>query len=634
MSAFMRSKAARWGLLVAAIIAAGAAVAVATFSSSRHDKMANVSLSPVLRGPLTISVAEPGTIKAKQQEVIKSELEGSATILYLIPEGTIVKKGTLLVELDVSKLQDQKVTQQITVQNAEASYIAAQENLEVARSQAASDVMKAEQDYEFAKKDLVKYMEGDFPTEENKAKVSVTLAESELERLKQVAEWSEKLYAEKYISSQELLKDKLARDRAVLDLQVAQGNLKLLKEYTYERRVRELQGMIRQTEMALDRTKRKATADVNQADVAARTKKLEYERQKSLLDKTETMISKAKIYSPVDGLVVYASTGGGREYRFSQEPLQEGSNVRERQELIYLPTANSVIAEIKARESSLDKIRPGLPVRVTVDALPDRVLNGTVTKIAPLPDAGSFWQNPDLKVFNTEIQIQSDDPDLRTGMNCRAEIIVDYYPDALYIPMQSVVRVNGKPTVYLPGKDGPVPRTIEVGLDNNRMIRVISGLQAGEMVLLNPPLAEAAAPVESENGTPPVIPPPATRPALGAPRVNGGGMNGTIPGGGDVRPAGGEGRRGQPGEGGGPGGQAGQGGRGGMTAEQREEMRKRFESMTPEEREKALQEMRQRRGGGQGGRGGEGGGPGGAGGGFGVAPGGASGGPSASPQRP
>ncbi|MFQ6036768.1 MAG: efflux transporter periplasmic adaptor subunit, partial [Sedimentisphaerales bacterium] len=68
------------------------------------------------RGPLTISVLESGTIKAREQIIIKNEVEGRTSIITLIPEGTRVKKGDLLVELDASALEDAKIDQEIRVQ--------------------------------------------------------------------------------------------------------------------------------------------------------------------------------------------------------------------------------------------------------------------------------------------------------------------------------------------------------------------------------------------------------------------------------------------------------------------------------------------------------------------------------------
>jgi hypothetical protein len=99
------------------------------------------------------------------------------------------------------------------------------------------------------------------------------------------------------------------------------------------------------------------------------------------------------------------------------------------------------------------------------------------------------WLNPNLKVYNTEIHIEGDTTGLRTGMTCLAEIVVEEYPDAVYVPVQAVVRVGGRPTVYLAKGDPPEAREVALGLDNNRMVRILNGLSTGERVLLTPPLA-------------------------------------------------------------------------------------------------------------------------------------------------
>jgi HlyD family secretion protein len=106
------------------------------------------------------------------------------------------------------------------------------------------------------------------------------------------------------------------------------------------------------------------------------------------------------------------------------------------------------------------------------------------------------WLNPDLKVFSTEIYFDDDAVEVRTGMSCQVEIIVEEYADELYVPLQAVLRVGGKPTVYVAGSGGSEPREVELGLDNNRMVRIVSGLKEGEKVLLAPPLS----PSEIVNG--------------------------------------------------------------------------------------------------------------------------------------
>jgi HlyD family secretion protein len=137
-----------------------------------------------------------------------------------------------------------------------------------------------------------------------------------------------------------------------------------------------------------------------------------------------------------------------------------------------------------------------MPARLTVDALPGQSFSGTVAKIAPLPDAQSIFLNPDLKIYRTEIHLDGEESDLRTGMSCRAEIVVSRYEDALFVPVQAVLRVKGEPTVYVRGSSGWEARKVQIGQDNNRMVRIIAGVTESEEVLLTPPLAEGE--VESE----------------------------------------------------------------------------------------------------------------------------------------
>ena len=286
--------------------------------------------------------------------------------------------------------------------------------------------------------------------------------------------------------------DELAVKKKALDLELEKNNLDLLKNYTYKRRVAQLESDVKQAKMALERTNRKANANVVQGKANLEAKEAEFKRQKTKLENIEDMIAKSKIYAPTDGLVIYASSAQGGSHRRRSEPLQEGQEVRERQELIYLPTTSSSKAEVAIHETSLNKVYKGLPARITVDALPGKVFTGKVARIAPLPDAQSAFLNPDLKVYKTDIYLDNNSALLRTGMSCKVEIFVEKHKDTVYVPIQSVIRVNNSHTVYTINETGIEPRTVKIGLDNNRVVRIISGLVTGERVTLTPPLAAAS----------------------------------------------------------------------------------------------------------------------------------------------
>ncbi len=602
-------------LLIVVVLSVGY---VAIKPDQSGNAIADQPAYEVKQGPLTISIGVTGTIQAKDKLVIKNELEGSSTILYVVPEGTQVKEGDLLVELDASTLTDQRVDQQIMVQNAEAAFINARENLAIVENQAQSDIEQAELVYEFAKQDLEKYIQGEFPKLMKEKQREITLNQEELTRAEQELKWSQILYEEKYLSKTELMQDEIAKKRFELNMEVAQADLELVKEYQYKRDIAQLKSDVKQTRMALERTQRKASASIVQASADLQAKISEFERQKSKLQKIEDQIKKAKIYAPREGLVVYA-TSVRMSFRGNDEPLQEGQSVRERQELIHLPTTSSYVAEVKIHESYLDKVRLGLPVRITVDALPGSEYIGELATIAPLPDAQSVFMNPDLKVYNTEIQIQGEGNDLRSGMSCNAEIVIDQFENTTYIPITAVTRLDGKPTVFVAENNRWMPREIVLGPDNNRLAQIKDGLDVGDQILLTPPITSVDISEdentaqngkfremieESKNNLPSGI--MDQQSYMGGSPRSGGGERMQAPGG----------NRGSQMSGGGPeqgrsrapqmsGEDAGQGrgpgqGFGGqrdqnLTPEQREQFRKRMENMSEEERNAMRQRMQQRR---------------------------------------
>ncbi|MHC4572696.1 MAG: efflux RND transporter periplasmic adaptor subunit [Planctomycetota bacterium] len=558
----------------------------------------------VKRGPLRISVTESGTIKAREQVILKSEVEGRTSILWLIPEGTRVKQGALLVELDASQLVDNRIDQQIIVQNAEAAFIGARENLAVVENQAQSDIDLAELTLKFAEQDLQKYLEGEYPNQLREAQSQITLAEEELKRAEEKLKWSRKLFEEKYISQTELQADELAAKKATFDLELAKNNLDLLEKYTNQRDLDQLESDVRQAQMALERTRRKAKADVAQAEADLKAKESEYNRQQDKLKKTEEQIEKTKIYAPADGLAIYATSARSGGWRSSREPMDVGQDVQERQELIYLPTGASATAEVDIHEASLEKVEVGLPAIVTVDALQGKTYVGSVARIAPLPDAQSRWLNPDLKVYNTEVYLDANDSSLRTGMSCKAEIIIEQYENEVYIPVQAVLRVGGETTVYVVNDKMVEPRRVEIGMDNNRMVRIIDGLQEGEVVLLTPPLKAgtvgqpegkiAAETVPFENHTEEIYMRVNEKLEQRANGVEGAGQDMRETDNREQRRRG----RSRPGDSGSE--SMGRGQRRkrerrpeNMSAEEMEKVRERFKNMSPEEREKM---RRQRRG--------------------------------------
>ncbi len=444
------------------------------------------------RGPLEISITESGTIEAQEKTIIKNEIEGLTSIIWIIDEGSQVEKGELLVELDASTLEDALFAQQITVQNAESLSVRSREDLAITKNQTASDVERDEATLRFAELDLKKYTDGEYPQQLREAEIRITLAEEDLQRAEEKQKWSRILFEDKLVSQSELQADELAAKKADLDLELARSKKQLLENYTNKRTLAQLESNAKQATMALERAQRKAIASVVQAEADFAARDAEFKRQSEKLVTIEEQIKGTRVMAPSDGLVVYATSAARSRHRSNAEPLAAGREVRKREALIHLPDTSRMMASIKVHETHVKQLTNGMPSRISVDALPHEKFDGKVHHIAPLPDATAFWLNPDLKVYDTEVYIEDNAGGLRNGMTCEVEIVAETHENALHIPVQSVVRINNVPTVYVLGNRAiPVSRTVEVGRDNGRMIHVLAGLTEGERVLLAPPLRDS-----------------------------------------------------------------------------------------------------------------------------------------------
>src|SRR5690606_37136252 len=119
-----------------------------------------------------------------------------------------------------------------------------------------------------------------------------------------------------------------------------------------------------------------------QSEFDSRKKELELAVER--LANFDHQLANAKILAPTDGLVVYAE-GDGR----GRDMIQEGVQVRERQTILILPDVTRMQAEMKIQEADIDKVRRGQRASIQVDAFPDRVLTGRVSRVSPVADSGS-----------------------------------------------------------------------------------------------------------------------------------------------------------------------------------------------------------------------------------------------------
>jgi hypothetical protein len=149
------------------------------------------------------------------------------------------------------------------------------------------------------------------------------------------------------------------------------------------------------------------------------------------------------------------------------------------------------MTELKEKFFSEDheKLQEGQRATVRVEAFPDRVLQGHVKSVATVASQQD-WMSADVKVYQTLVSIDESVENLKPGMSAEVTVKIEGAPEeVLALPLQAIIggaEMGPKRKVYVRGAEGPKEREIVVGLANERMAEIRSGLEAGDDVVLNP----------------------------------------------------------------------------------------------------------------------------------------------------
>ena len=483
----MKEKKSRKRRLLLAGLAVCAVIAAFLLLRGKKDVGEDVPTFAVTEGPLTIGITSSGTIQSRDKVVLKSELEGNNVVIWVIDEGVNVKAGDLLLEFDSATLVNKRNEQEITVATTEGNLIISQEKLEVTKGDCDANLLEREVDVTLAKMRLEKYEKGDYPQEAREYDADIALADEEVKRAAEKLEWSQRLAKEGFLTRTELQADELALRRKEIALEMAKTKMNVLTNYTVIQQRATNESSLRKATRALARTKWQNKSIIRQVETEIIQRMRERDRATNRLAELDFQISKSKIYAPTNGVVLYASTVQISRRRWWIRPLAVGETAVQRQELIYIPLDTGMIVEIMVPEASLNKLEVGMAANVKVDAFPDKVFHGKLAKIGILPDGHSAQ-------YKCELECDFSDVVIRPGMSCDVELVKESFEKVLYCPMQCVTRIDGVPHVYVRANDEWTPRKVEVGLDNNRMIHLVSGVAAGETIMMAPPVKESNEP--------------------------------------------------------------------------------------------------------------------------------------------
>ncbi len=438
----------------------------------------------VARSELAITVTERGDLESSKTVDVRCEVEGEQIkIVQVLPEGTRVADGDVVLHFDTDKLSRSYAEQEVKWRSADAKARAAKEDLEVQRNKAASEVAKARLALLLADIDLDKYLNGDYQQERRTIQGDMLIAEEELKRARVRRDDSERLQRKGYVSASEVDADGLAVIKSQNTLDVAREKLRMLEDFTRKRQEAELKANAEEARRELDRTTRSQQSSIAKAQGDYEVAEVTASLEKAQLDKLHLQLDRCVVRAPQDGIVVYAKD---RPWDRASR-IEAGGVVHFQQVLFSLPDLGRMQVKVKVHESAIKKIAPDQHVEVRVDAYSDRVLDGVVDSVATLADSQGWFDQRGVKEYVTIVKIEElpDDAGLKPGMTAEIRVLIDRLTDVLVVPVEAVAEDAGEHSSFVVAPGGVERRPVVVGESNERFVEIREGLREGEQVALD-----------------------------------------------------------------------------------------------------------------------------------------------------
>jgi HlyD family secretion protein len=240
------------------------------------------------------------------------------------------------------------------------------------------------------------------------------------------------------------------------------------------------------------------------AKIDLRSRQESLTQAQATLDKAMDRLEKTLFRSPIDGIATSVDIKLG-ETAISGTTNIAGSN------LITVADPSSILVEVLVDEADIANIEIDQDADVFAVAYPDQALKGRVQSIATSAKRSSYRQGLSFTV-KILLNTAEEDIDVRPGMSCRAEIFTKIKGQTIAVPIESIVfedadnessdvdaerdsesitigasnNLSSTSHVFLLVDGKAVKRDVELGISNDRLQEITSGLAVDDKVIIGP----------------------------------------------------------------------------------------------------------------------------------------------------
>jgi HlyD family secretion protein len=195
------------------------------------------------------------------------------------------------------------------------------------------------------------------------------------------------------------------------------------------------------------------------------------------VERAEEELANATIKAPIRATVLTRDVEVG-------SPVSSILNLGANASLVMtLGDIEKVFVRGKVDEADIGRVRLNQAARITTESFPDKVFEGRVTQISPI---GVDKDN--VTTFEVKVSIDNPGKELKANMTANAEIILEQLHDSLLVPEAAIVydpqRRAFVDLADASSKTGRRRVPVKVGVGNGTKIQIVSGVQAGDKVVI------------------------------------------------------------------------------------------------------------------------------------------------------
>jgi len=431
----------------------------------------------VAKKNFTLFATERGVVSPAKISPINSKISSNqAKIVWLVKEGTQVKKGEIVARFDTKPFVDQLQKAEQDYSDAKATHVAARKMLSLQKEEEEGKIEEAARKLEIAKIQANNIKNGSGPLKQkvfaqklHQAKRTLEISQSEL------ADFNV-LLKKGHISTRERDKAGDKVSTAIEQLQVAQAEIDNFKTYVWPRMQREAELLVNAAKSTVLRVERTAEILIQNriAEVEKSRRKVELKRKALQLSKVD--VANCTIISPTDGILLYSKLPLNNNRR----KIRIGDSVWVGQTFLKVPDTSALVAEIYIREVDVARVSVGMTAEIEVDAFPRKVFGGELESVASL--AKEDEEQTNIRKFYARIRFIGNSDKIHVGMSVTTRIIEQQLNDVIAVPISAVFYEKGKTMVRKKINEKWERVSVLLGARGQLWVEVRDGLRVGDQI--------------------------------------------------------------------------------------------------------------------------------------------------------